>query len=315
MVLVSVLMTSYNHEKYIPETIESILNQSFKDFELLILDDFSKDNSRAIIEDYQKKDKRIKAFFHERNLGISSTLNELLSKASGKYIAYIDSDDVWNPLKLEKQLAILEKNDSLVVWSEGEIIDKNSIPTGETFTQINLANKKKKSGRLFEELLYANFIFDSSLIHRRDFTRYIQFDEKLKYLNDLKFVVNLANEHQFFFMKEPLAKYRIHGKNSMPSDKKGSIKDGAIIYEYFLREYGKEIPNRTKAILYFYLSWSYYSLNEKELAKFFFLKALKGKWFLYQIAFALTNPENRLTLLRCFLVEQLKAKKCLGFLF
>ena len=121
-------MSSYNHEKYISEAIESILNQSFKDFELIILDDFSKDNSRAIIETYQRKDKRIKAFFHEKNMGIASTMNDLLSKASGKYIAFIDSDDVWDQLKLERQLAILEKNDSLVVWSEGEIIDENSVP-------------------------------------------------------------------------------------------------------------------------------------------------------------------------------------------
>ena len=76
---------------------------------------------------------------------MASTMNDLFSKASGKYIAYIDSDDSWFPLKIEKQLAIQEKNDSLVVWSEGEIIDQNSTPTGETFTQINFATEKKKS--------------------------------------------------------------------------------------------------------------------------------------------------------------------------
>ena len=152
-------MASYNHEKYISETIESVLNQSFKDFELIIVDDFSRDNSRAIIEDYGRKDKRVKAFFHKKNMGIAPTLNDLLSKTSGKYVAYIDSDDVWDPLKLEKQLSILEKNESLVVWCEGEIIDKNSIPTGKKFSELNFAINKKKSGRIFEELLPSNFIF------------------------------------------------------------------------------------------------------------------------------------------------------------
>ena len=101
MPFVSVLMPSYNHEEYLPEVITSVLNQTFKELELIIIDDCSKDKSKTIIESYQEKDKRIKAFFHERNLGLASTMNDLLSQASGKYIAFIDSDDVWDRLKLE----------------------------------------------------------------------------------------------------------------------------------------------------------------------------------------------------------------------
>ena len=303
LVSISVLMPSYNHEKYISEVIESILNQSFKNFELIIIDDSSKDNSRAIIENYQKQDRRIKAFFHEKNTGLPSTMNDLLSKASGEYIAFIDSDDVWDELKLEKQLKILEKNDSVVVWTEGEIIDKDSIPTGEKFTQINLASNKKKSGRIFEELLSANFVFKSSLICSRKITKDIQFDEKLKYLNDYKFIVNLAYKYHFFFVKESLTKYRIHGKNMMMSDKKGSNKDRVTIYEYFLREYCEDLSQRMKAIIYFYLAWSYFSLNEKALSKFFFLKALKSNWVVYQFAAVLTNTRERLTFFRVLLEE------------
>jgi glycosyltransferase involved in cell wall biosynthesis len=310
MVLVSILMASYNHEKYLSETIESVLNQSFKDFELIILDDFSKDNSRTIIENYERKDKRIKGFFHEENMGIASTLNDLFSKTSGKYVSYVDSDDVWDRLKLEKQLAILEKNDSIVVWCEGEIIDENSISTGKTFTQMHFASNKKKSGRIFEELLYANFIFDSSVIHRRDFLEGIQFDERMKYLSQYKFLVDLAKNHQFFFIKKPLAKYRVHGNNSnMWADKKESNQDIAIIYDYFLREYGKEISQKIKAILYFYLSWSYFSLNKKSLAKFFFIKALKNNWVIYQLASALTNKKNRLILFMIFLLTDRETRR------
>jgi teichuronic acid biosynthesis glycosyltransferase TuaG len=309
LVLVSVLLASYNHEHYIAETIESVLNQSFTDFELIILDDFSKDHSRAIIDNYQRKDKRIRAFFHDENRGLASTWNELLSKASGKYIAYIDSDDVWHKFKLERQLAILEKNDSLVVWSEGEVIDKNGVPTGKTFTQINLASNKKKSGTLFEELLYSNFIFDSSLIYKRDLTKGIQFDEQLKYLNAYKFLVHLATKHQFLFIEEPLAQYRIHGKNTLLTDKEGYDQDRVILYEYFLRAYSEEISKATKAILYSYLSWSYYSINEKTRAKFLFLQALKSNWGLYQVAFALTNTRNRLTYFHDLLVELIRKRQ------
>ncbi len=138
-------MPSYNHGKYLSETIESILNQTFQDLELIIIDDFSKDNSKAIIETYQEKDGRIKAFFHEKNIGITPTTNELIAKSSGKYIARIDSDDVWMKSKLAKQLAILQKNESLIVWSEGEVIDEKSKPTGKTFSQRLAALTRRKA--------------------------------------------------------------------------------------------------------------------------------------------------------------------------
>ena len=295
MVLVSVLLRSYNHEKYISEAIESILNQSFSDFELIIFDDFSKDSSRNIIENYQRRDKRIKAFFHEKNLGMASTMNDLRLKASGSYVAYVDSDDVWDRLKLEKQLSILNKNDSLIVWSDGAIIDQNSAPTGKMFTQISCASTRKKSGRLFEELLCGNFIFLSSLIHKRVIAEGIQFDEKLRYLNDYKFLVDLAKKREFYFMKEPLAKYRIHGKNSVSHDTKGLGQDHVIVFKYFLGEYSSEIPQRTKSILYFHLSRNYYSLNEKALAKFFFLQALKSNWVIHRLTYAIANSARYIT--------------------
>ena len=142
-------MPSYNHEKYISESIESVLNQSFKDFELIILDDCSKDNSQDIITTYQKKDARIRALFHKKNMGIAKTANDLLAEAKGKYVAFTSSDDVWEKSKLEKQLVILDRDDSLIVWSEGEIIDSESKPKGYTFASMHGAVEKKKERRYF----------------------------------------------------------------------------------------------------------------------------------------------------------------------
>jgi glycosyltransferase involved in cell wall biosynthesis len=311
LVLVSVLIPSYNHEKYLSETIESVLDQSFKDFELIILDDFSRDNSRAIIENYQRKDKRIKAYFHKKNMGMASTINDLLSKASGKYVAYLDSDDLWDKLKLERQLAVLEKNDSLVVYSEGEIIDGNGVPTGQTFTQTAWGSNKKKSGRIFEELLFENFIFQSSIIHKRNIEKNIQFDEKLKYINDYKFWVDLAKKHQFFFIKTPLAKYRVHGKNTLFADKKDWHKDYITLFQYFLQEYNQEISKRTKAKLYFDIALNYYFLNEKESAKFFFIKALKSNWAIYELKSVMIDEKESLIKFLSFAKEIAKTRKLL----
>lgn len=297
LVLISVLMPSYNHGKYISEAIDSILNQTFKNFELIITDDKSKDNSKSIIEKYQKEDPRIKAFFHEKNLGIARTLNEMVSKASGKYVAYVSSDDIWDKSKLEKQLAILNKNDSLAVWTEGEVIDKNGVPTGKTFTQVHLCSSRKKSGDIFEELIYSNYIFVSSLIHKKEYAESTQFDEDLKYLNDYKFMVNLARKYAYFFIKEPLTKYRIHRKNTVLVDERGYIKDRIVLVNYFLQEYGEQISKKTKASLYFYLFQNYYLLKRKTQAKLFLFKALRNNWLFYQFVYALNNCKDRLVFL------------------
>ena len=123
MPLVSVLMTSYNHERFIQEAIESVLAQTCSDLELIVVDDASKDGSREIIKELQRKDKRIKPVFHASNKGIARTINDGIENSSGKYLALIASDDLWREDKLEKQLEILEKNENRVVWCNAEIID------------------------------------------------------------------------------------------------------------------------------------------------------------------------------------------------
>lgn len=100
---VSVLMPNYNCEKYLPEGIESILNQSFRDFEFIIVDDGSSDRSWEIIQEYAAQDERIIAVKNEENLGISGNRNKLLSLAKGKYIVWQDSDDISLPYRIEKQ--------------------------------------------------------------------------------------------------------------------------------------------------------------------------------------------------------------------
>lgn len=105
---VSVLIPSYNHSAYIASTIQSVLNQSFSDFELLIRDDCSTDNSSEIISGFS--DSRIRAFLSEKNVGVVRSLNFLMEQAKGKYLAILGSDDLRMPEKLEKQVAFLESH-------------------------------------------------------------------------------------------------------------------------------------------------------------------------------------------------------------
>ena len=110
MDIVSIITPSYNSEKYLKDCIVSVLNQTFKSWEMLIVDDASSDNSRSVIESYLKKDKRIKAFFLEKNIGPAMARNYAISKASGRYIAFLDSDDMWLPHKLKVQLDFMKLN-------------------------------------------------------------------------------------------------------------------------------------------------------------------------------------------------------------
>ena len=108
MPLVSVIMPVYNGERYVAEAIDSMLAQSFTDFELLIVDDGSTDGSAAIIQAYAERDKRIRFFQHERNIGQGPTLNTGLAAATGAYITNMDCDDISLPRRLEKQVRFLE---------------------------------------------------------------------------------------------------------------------------------------------------------------------------------------------------------------
>jgi|GEM_PF-320926 len=115
MVKVSVLMPAYNAEKYIGEAIESILNQTFKDFEFIIVDDCSVDSTWSIVKKYASTDQRIRAYKNEKNLGVVGTRNKLISLSLSSYVAWQDADDVSLPRRIEKELSFLEENEGFGV--------------------------------------------------------------------------------------------------------------------------------------------------------------------------------------------------------
>ena len=298
MVLVSVLMGSYNHQNYIGEAIESVLNQTFPDLELIIVDDYSTDTSRKVIEKYRTKDSRVRPIFHDKNMGIAISINDGLKVAGGKFICFIGSDDVWFPYKLERQLALSKNHEDKILWSEGEIIDSHSAPTGTTFTKMHSAANKKKSGNLFKEILWDNYIFGQSLLIKKDFIGNALFDTSLRYLNDYRFIADLACKHEFLFTSEPLAKYRIHATNSISKDRITWLKDRILLNSYFLQRYGGEISRNLKGILYMKIGSTYADLGRTDLAKQFYLKAISidpfSKETVLYLILALTDVAGRL---------------------
>src|SRR5690625_1884905 len=109
--LVSVITPAYNAEKFIGETMESVLNQTYPHWEMIIVDDQSTDHTVSIVEAYQEKDNRIKLIKLKENSGSAVARNTAMDHATGKYLAFLDSDDLWTPKKLERQVAFMEEND------------------------------------------------------------------------------------------------------------------------------------------------------------------------------------------------------------
>ena len=208
---ISVLLPAYNHAQYLSETIESVLNQTYSDFELLISDDCSTDDTAQVIKSYT--DGRITGVYFEKNQGTVRALNYLLRMAKGEYIAVLGSDDVWESDKLEKQIAVLEHDRSLAAcFSGATIIDGNSeVINDEAVFPLNIFNyeNRDKAFWLREIYLSGNHFCHSSVLIRSDIHHQIgEYNIAYRQLHDMDLWVRLLLQYNVFVLDEPLVKYR-----------------------------------------------------------------------------------------------------------
>jgi len=136
--LVSIITPSYNSSKFIKDCVASVFSQTYKNWEMIIVDDCSKDNSKEIISELSTKDKRIKSIFLEKNVGAAEARNAAIRQSKGKYVAFLDSDDLWNPKKLEKQLSFMYENEIAFSYTNYQFISEN----GEDLSNIISAPEK-----------------------------------------------------------------------------------------------------------------------------------------------------------------------------
>lgn len=158
--LVTIIMPVYNASKYMRESIDSILAQTYENWKLILVDDGSKDDSRKIIEEYCKKDTRIEKIFSEKNEGVAATRNKGILAAEGTYLAFLDSDDLWKPDKLEKQIAYMQQTGCRFVYSAYEVINEQ----GAYIKTITPYWKKVR----YEKLLNTNIIACCTVVLERE---------------------------------------------------------------------------------------------------------------------------------------------------
>lgn len=208
---VTVFMPVYNGEKYLKESMDSILNQTFRDFEFLIINDGSTDNTVQIIQSYT--DPRIRLLENEKNMGLVPTRNRGIKESAGKFIAILDSDDIAHPKRLEKQMAFLESHpDFGMVGSWVKIIDEKGRPTG-TLWKNRLAPEKIPS-----LLLFHNYFAQSAITLRKSALPE-EWYRQLSPSEDYDLWVRIANRSKVWNLPEILLDYRVHGDNIVKRQK------------------------------------------------------------------------------------------------
>lgn len=234
---VSIIMPNYNCEKFLPETLDSVIGQTYANWELLIVDDCSTDNSIAVIKSYCDADERIKLFVNEKNSGAAASRNWALREATGKWIAFLDSDDIWLPCKLEKQLAFMVENDYKFTFTKYRQIDEQSNALGRV-----VVGPKKISQR---KMLYCCcYLGCLTVMYDAETVGLVQIDESIRKRNDDAMWLKVRKTADAYYLDELLAEYRV---------RKGSIshqgKLDLVKYHYRLYRVGERMC-APKALFY-----------------------------------------------------------------
>jgi glycosyltransferase involved in cell wall biosynthesis len=209
---ISIIIPTYNGGENIERAVESVLKQTFQNFEIIIIDDFSKDNTVEIIEELKKEEPRIKLVILDRNSGSpAKPKNEGFKIARGRYIAYLDQDDEWLPNKLEEQIRFFKdsNNDKLGIVSCGAILMNIHENIFSYFIPVQNKN-------IFPEILLRNPIYSNSsvLIKREVIEKVGDRDEYMKYSEDLEMWIRVAGRgYDFGYIFKPLFKYYFHSNN------------------------------------------------------------------------------------------------------
>lgn len=246
--LVSIIVPAYNVENYIGEAIESVLEQTYKNWELIIIDDGSIDNTADIVKNYQI-DKRI-FYYYQQNSKQGKARNHALNKSKGEYIAFLDADDLWVSNKLEMQLQVFQEKQVDVVYSQGWILRGNF---NKQLKQMNITERNTLTG-YFSSIDFVHILFKrnpvpvlSAIVKREKILNVKGFGEEKEIQNaeDFQLWLKLADSGcDFFGMTDRLFYYRIHENQSTYTDIYSSIPTIWSIFRLKLNLVNEDLKNQ-----------------------------------------------------------------------
>lgn len=209
MLKISVLMPAYNSAKYISESISSILDQTYSNFELIIVDDCSTDDTWQIIKNFAKRDKRIIALKNEKNLDIAANRNKALDVARGEYIAWQDADDISYPKRLMSQKEYLDRNSEVGIV--GGYLDFFSDRCEYISTRKYPETDSEIRNIIFR---YTPVAQPAAMIRKECFKNVGNFDKKIAVAEDLDMNFRIGEQYQFANIQEPVIRYRLNDTSS-----------------------------------------------------------------------------------------------------
>lgn len=261
---ISIIVTSYNYSNFIEQTINSILAQTYSDFELIVVDDYSSDNSVEIIKNF--KDDRIKFIENKQNLGLAISVAKALKIATGEWIAFCESDDFWEKECLEKRIQITEKYPNLgVIFNDVEPFSiTNKIP--KTIQQNSENIKKIKfPTNVLDKIVFYNIVqtFSAVMISRTEIAKLNLTPPDDRFF-DWWLFIQLASDTDFYYMPEKLTHWRLH-ENSYITKKKRKFTISANIQTLFYL-----LKTKKKSIFAIFLVGTTFQFILKNLKKLLF---------------------------------------------
>ena len=218
---VDILMATYNGENYLKEQIDSILNQTYKNIQLIISDDCSKDGTREILKKYEQNDK-IKIFYQQENLGYIKNFEFLLNKVESNLYMLSDQDDIWKEEKIEKSVEKLKNENVDLVFGDLEVVDENLNTIYESFNKyMKLERKIDKCIRNYKLQYLYNCITGCTILSKKELLdKILPLPSQSKYMvHDYWMGLIVSLNGKIGYIKEPYIKYRQHGNNQIGTEK------------------------------------------------------------------------------------------------
>lgn len=254
---VSVVIPAYNAMTYLPDTLNSVLQQTFSDFEVLIIDDGSTDHIQAWVAQ-NITDPRVR-LIAQANQGLSAARNTGIANAQGEYVAFLDADDLWEPTKLEVQVRYLDNNSAVgLVYNWIAVIDAQGKPTGKVW-------RGDIEGDVLEEVLQRNIIdCPSVLVRRKCFEEVGVFDRTLRSVEDWDMWIRIATRYNFGVTREALVYYRQHTSNMSKNWRVMEQAFHQVIEKSFESISPKLLPLKNNSLGYANLCLAWKALQSKD---------------------------------------------------
>lgn len=256
--LVSVIIPVYNHEKFVAETIDGVISQTYKNWELLIVDDCSTDESWGIIQECAKKDSRIKAFRNDTNKGLIPNWRFLIDNSKGEYIAFLEGDDFFYKDNLAKKIEIFERYSGLgmvycnfnVVNEKGNIIveDYRLFQEAKTYRNRSISPSEYLLSKFHLINSYGQIMIQKSILKEVGYPRTLDPSEKVFLPSDWDFNFRISTQTKIYYVDEVLFGYRRHSSNSS-YDAVKAYEHISLLLEEYEREFSKD-EKVLKAIRY-----------------------------------------------------------------